>query len=145
MGDLSEELFKAGLISKKQMKAAEHEKRVNKKEVGHKALDREEERRKAEHAKRRAEQQARDRERNLKETAAQEGKVTRARLKDIIKNGAVKTGRGNRKFYFVAQDGKIPYLEVNDEIVRALQYGDMAIIRVPDVKLERFVILPRKT
>ncbi len=145
MGDLSEELFKAGLISKKQLKATEHDKRVKQKNVGHKALDKEEQRKKAEHEKRRAEQQVQDRERNLDEQAALEGKVTRARLKDIIKHGAVKSGRGNRRFYFVARDGKIPFLEVSDEIARALQYGDLAIVRIPEMKLERFVILPRKT
>jgi len=146
VGDLSKELLKAGLISEKQFKQAQHDERVKKTKVGHQGLDEEERKRRVEHERRQASQRDKDRERVRDEQKAVEEKVTRARLKDVVKNGAVKSGvAGNRRFYFIARDGKIPFMEVNEEAARGLQFGDLAIVQIPDLKLERFVLLPRRT
>jgi hypothetical protein len=146
VGDLSEELLKAGLISKKQFKQAKHDERVKKTKVGHEGLEKEERKRRGEQERREASRRDKDRKRVRGEQTAVEEKVTRARLKDVVKNGAVKSGvNGNRRFYFLTRDGKIPFLELNDEAARGLQFGDLAIVQIPDLKLERFVLLPKRT
>ncbi|MBN2489497.1 MAG: DUF2058 family protein [Planctomycetes bacterium] len=145
MGDLSKELLKAGLISEKQFRQTQHQERVKKTEVGHEGLDREAEAKRAADDRRREEQRRKDQARVREEQAAVQVEVTRARLKDLIRGGAVRAGAsGNRKFYFVTPAGRIPYLEVNEEAARALQHGDLAIVRVPDMKLERHVLLPER-
>ena len=145
MGDLSKELLKAGLISDKQFRQTRHQERVTKKTVGHEGLEKKERARSDEHVQRRREQQQQDRDRGRQDQQRLDKKALRARLKDLVVGGAVKTGvNGPRRFYFLTREGKIPYLEVNEETVRKIQMGELAIVQIPDVKLERFVLLPRK-
>lgn len=145
MGDLSEELLKAGLISQKKFKQTQHTERVKHTAVGAKGLEAEEQTRRAAQDRQRDSQRAQDRQRVREQHHVVEEQATRARLKDIVRGGAVKAAAaGNRKYYFETTSGKLPYVEVNDEAARALQHGELAIVQIPDVKLERFVILPAR-
>jgi len=125
VGDLSKELLKAGLISEKQFRQSQHQERVKKTSVGHEGLEKEAKAKEAEAVRQREEQRRRDRERVREEQRAVDAEVTRARLKDVITHGAVRSAAsGNRKYYFVTPGGRIPYLEVNDQAVRALHHHD---------------------
>lgn len=142
MGDLTDQLKKAGLISEKQAKQAKHKERVKHKKVGHKGADAEHQKKRKEQDARRDQKREQDRARNQQEEAVKLEKVARNQLKNLVRDGAMQVG-GNRRYYFVTQEGKIPYLEVNDGVIRKLQYGELGIVQMPDQKLERFVVLER--
>ncbi len=144
MGDLSKELLKAGLISEKQARQTTHKERVQNKKMGHQGRQEEESRQKAAHEQRLAKQRETDHNRNKVEQQVVEEKMTRTRLKDLVKNGVATGTGGNRRFYLIASHGKVPYLEVNEDAIHALQRGRLGIVRIPDQKLERFVLLARE-
>jgi len=145
VGDLTKELLKAGLIDEKQAREAAHQKRVKRKKVGVKGLDAEEQGARRAEEERRDRAAASDRERNRREHDAGATRRTRAELKNLVKDGAVTQGtNGNRRFYFVARDGRCPFLAVNDETVRRLTARDLVIVEVPDLRVEQFVLLPRQ-
>ena len=142
MGDLTDQLLKAGLINQKQAKQTKHKQRVKQKTVGHKGLDAEERKKKQDFEKKRDEKRTQDRSRNRKEEEVKLEKVERSQLRNLVRDGAISVS-GNRRYYFVTRENKVPYLEVSDDIVRKLQHGQLAIIEMPDQKMERFVVLER--
>ena len=144
MGDLSKELLKAGLISEQQARQTKHKERVSNKKMGHQEREDEDRRKKTAHDKRLDQQRDADRNRNKVEHRVVEEKMTRTRLKELVKNGGATGTGGNRRFYFVTSSGKVPYLEVNEDAIHSLQRGRLTIVQVPDQKLERFILMVRE-
>ncbi|OIP30097.1 MAG: hypothetical protein AUK47_25955 [Deltaproteobacteria bacterium CG2_30_63_29] len=50
------------------------------------------------------------------------------RVKRIIEEGRLDDAEGRKRFHFVAQDGRIPFLNVNDVVSIRLQRGMLAIV-----------------
>jgi RNA recognition motif-containing protein len=69
---------------------------------------------------------------------------TRARLKEMIEGSSLKeTGFGARRFYFVARDNRIPFLDLSEELTGRLEKGLAAIVEVPGEGIEDYTIVPR--
>ncbi len=129
MGDIREQLLKAGLVSKKKARQAAHQERVHRKEVGHKgiAAEKEEQDRifqEKQEKKRRLDQ---ERERIRREEAA-------LRERELLKERMIRTGwirdacGGNRRYFFETGSGRITYLDLSDQAVRRLNSGNVAVV-----------------
>jgi uncharacterized protein len=129
MSDLREQLLKAGLVSAKQVRKAKHEERVHRKEVGHEGLESERAERdqalRQEQEEKRRQDQEREAARKI-ELAEQEAANALARR---IQTGWMRDATGgNRRYYFLAEGGRITYLDLNDQAARRVQSGTAAIV-----------------
>lgn len=80
----------------------------------------------------REEQKKRDQELAQKQKDERSEKERIARIEEAIQMGKVEDQvHGARKFYFVAQDGKIPCLMLSDKIAEKLEKGLIAIVEYP--------------
>lgn len=129
---LKEELLKAKLISKKQLKQVEHEQRIERKQLGKEGLQEKEKARQQEIEKKIEEQKKENQALAQKQKEERSEKEKSARIEEIIQLGKLDdTYHGTKKFYFIAQDGKIPWLMVNDRTAERLERGSYAIIEYP--------------
>lgn len=131
---LKDELLKAKLIDKKQVKKIEHEKRVEKKQLGTQVVEEKTKAQLAEIAQKQEEQKKRDLEMAAEQNTEKQEKAKSARILDIIQSGKIKVEegmRGSRKFYFVAQDQRIPYLNLSEGLIEKLDRAEIAIIEYP--------------
>lgn len=122
---LQDQLLKAGLVSKKQLKKAEHEKRISRKQnkgnpppvVSNRA---------------REEQAAKDlRNRELNQQRAEETRIheRKAQVKQLIEtNRLARDGRGE-PYNFVEQN-KIKRIFVSEEMTDQLSRGQLAIVKL---------------
>jgi uncharacterized protein YaiL (DUF2058 family) len=139
---LKDELYKAKLINKKQVRQLEHEDRVEKKKLGKEGMKEKEEKRLHAIEEQQEEQKKRDQSLAKEQKQQMTEKERQARIEDIISNGKIAEGSaGNRKFYFVAKNGKIPFLFVTDRLVEDLQRGVAAIVEYGGSGLGEFVIV----
>ena len=53
----------------------------------------------------------------------------------------MKSGFGPRRFYFVGADGRIPFLEVSEEIATRLEKGTAAIVEMCQVTHQDFYLV----
>lgn len=134
MSNLRDQLLKAGLVSAKQVKQAAHQDRVHRKEVGHEGLEAE---RQAREDAQREEQEAKriaDRERAEEQKRAQAEEAKRNAVRMRIQNGWIKDATaGDRRFFFVASEQRITYLDLNERAQRRLQSGGAAIVETRGV------------
>ncbi len=129
---LKEELLKAKLINKKQLKQIEHEQRLERKQLGKEGLQEKETARAQEIDQKREEQRKRDQELAQQQKEVRSEKEKAARIQEAIQTGKVEEQyTGTRKFYFVAQDGKIPFFLLNDKTAEKLERGAIAIVEYP--------------
>ena len=125
---LSDQLLKLGLVDEKSVKKAQHTKRQSNKKLGRHGVESEKSARQARAAEAREQQRATDRQRGSEQTKAHQAKEIQNQVQQLIENGRL-TGRtsGRRRFYVVMPDGRIPYLEVNDQVLDDLDRGRTAI------------------
>ena len=139
---LKDELLKAKLINKKQLKQVEHEQRLERKQLGKEGIQQKEQARMQEIEQKREEQKKRDQELAQKQKEERLEKEKVARIEEIMQLGKVEgQDHGTRKFYFVAQDGKISFLMLSDNTAENLEKGHIAIIEYP----QREFVLVYKT
>lgn len=57
-------------------------------------------------------------------------------IADLVEDGRL-PGRiaGNRRFYYEARDGRVPYLELDDAIAKQLELGAAAIAEAPSGRI----------
>ncbi len=136
-----DELLKANLINKKQLKKAEHKKRVNRKELGKEGLAQE-------NAKKEQERQAQkkvQKERDIKLNKEKQSKNLKKELFITIQQGKHYPGqKGRRKFYFIALDGKIPHMLVDESVGERLEKGKAGILEY-SFEGQEFLIVDNKT
>jgi uncharacterized protein YaiL (DUF2058 family) len=129
MGDLKDQLRKAGLVSEKEIKRARHQERVHATEVGRAGI--EAERRETEERARRDAEERRlaDRRREEERRRSREEEAARSRGEQTIRGSllADATG-GSRRFFFETHDGAIRFLDLSDSAARKLATGTAAII-----------------
>lgn len=126
---LKDELLKAKLISKQDLKRIEHEDRVERKKVGREGLDENKKKRQQEVEEKQKAKKQQDREIARDANDQKQEKEQQSRVEHIIKQGAITEGiHGNRKFYFVANNKTIPFLQISEEMAKRLEYGNAAII-----------------
>jgi uncharacterized protein YaiL (DUF2058 family) len=139
MPSLADQLLKAGIADKKQVKKAQTAKRrenaeqnAKTKQLGKKARRKLQEQQAAEKT---AEQQRllnekaeRDRELNRQKNAAAEAKALQAQIKQLVNMNEVK--RSGEVAYRFLDDGKTETIYVNDLLKRQLSKGQLAIVKL---------------
>jgi RNA recognition motif-containing protein len=66
------------------------------------------------------------------------------RLLAMVRGASLKeTGFGARRFYFVARDNRIPFLDLSDELASRLEKGLAAIVEIPAQGIDDYTIVPR--
>jgi hypothetical protein len=137
IGGLGEALVKAGLADTKAVNKARVERRVENKTLGRDGLVQREEARRASNL---------ERQQTLKDEARQR----EAALADSRLGGSAhqllrqhtKAGSGPKRWYFVARDGRVPYLELPDMLTRLLGEGQAAIVEsLGTAKAEHVVVV----
>lgn len=133
LGNLRNQLLKAGLIDKKQKVQADTQDRRDKKQKGVDQVAAEEEARQRAFA----EQQAAEAEAQRQADAARQAERAQSelmyRVRSICDRWAVRPTRpGQRRFYFVQRSGRIAHLLVGDMVLDQLLVGALAIVeRLP--------------
>lgn len=129
MGDLRDQLLKAGLVTDKQVQKVTSAERRRKKAKGHKAAARERAQREAEQAEKLRQRAARDKAAGKARAAEAATTEQRAQADQIIKSHAVSGAtRGRRRWYFERPDGRVPYVTVSDEAAEGLEQGRLALV-----------------
>lgn len=142
MADLRDALKRSGLVNDKQARKLAHEEKARKKKLGRKGLDEERAEKEAEARQKQAAQREQDRQRESAKLAKRKQREESAALAQIVRDHALTSGvMGARRFHFVTREGKIPYLDVADEIARGLERGELAICEMPGATPEEFVLL----
>lgn len=126
--NLRDQLKNANLLSDKDARRLAHEARVERTEKGREVLE-------GEAAARLREVQelgARERERTRKEQeqAEQERKQREELLAvQVLLQDAKKAGPGTVKFYFEAEDGTLPWLELSPREAQEVRAGQLCVVR----------------
>ncbi len=144
MGDLRDQLRKAGLLGKKDIKRLEHEERLRRKKEGRDFSAKEIEKSREEYLRRLEEKKERDRELAEKINRMKRQREEIARLKDMVDAKQVIDRDKARKFFFVSRAGWVPFLEVSLETARLLEAGNLGIVEIPWAKVERYAVVPRE-
>ncbi|HHI81190.1 MAG TPA: DUF2058 family protein [Planctomycetes bacterium] len=145
MGSLFDELKKAKLIDKKKAKQLAHESRVAKKKKGGGRGEELEIRQKREafEAKKREEAE-RKRQESKRLQAGKKRQAELAALKQKIQSQAIgEELRGERRFFFVDEEGFIPFLAVSASTGLRLEAGELGIVRDPSKAYLAYCIVPR--
>lgn len=130
-GSLRDQMLKKGVVTKKQVKAVEHEIRQQVAEQrkleqqGREAdtLDASAE----EAARARGEKAARDRELNRQRDAERLRKEREAQARDLVLAHSLKTGKGDIEHHFT-DGGKVKSLHVPQEVHLRIGYGQLGIV-----------------
>jgi uncharacterized protein YaiL (DUF2058 family) len=122
---LQEQMLKAGLVDKKQVKKADHEKRVKnqKKRKGREPADDNEKQRLQQQQAERAEQ---DRKLNAERAQQAQQKADLAAAQQLIKTNKVPVEEGDVTYHYVA-GGKIKKASVSQGIADKLDEGKMGL------------------
>lgn len=127
---LQDQLLKAGLVDKKQVKKAEHEKRVQKKKKkkgqGGAAPDLEKQERLKQQRKEQAE---RDRQRNAEQLQQAQQKADQAAAKQLIEKNKQPFEEGDEVYNYV-DGGKIRKMFVSTAVADKLAAGKLAVARL---------------
>jgi len=145
MSDLRKALKRAGVVSEKDIRRAQHEKRVERKELGEEGLEAERRRRDEELRAEQAQRQQAGAERAHEQRARKENEERRLRVEGLLgpSDLAIREA-GPRRFYFAMPDGEIAFVDVSDALSRRLAQGDAAIIVGKGISERDFAIIPGK-
>jgi uncharacterized protein YaiL (DUF2058 family) len=145
MQDLRSQLLRAGLIDKKAKQHADRQARSDDRRKGADNVAREQQERQVRFEEQRDERRDADRRRERQRQADRAAHEERYRLRDVVRQGAVRDGRrGRRRFYFVTRAGRIPFVEIAEELGLQLEAGRAAIVEVPLAK-DEYEIVARAT
>jgi len=143
MSSLKDQLLKAKLVSKKQVRKAEHEQRQKRKELGREGLEQEKARRRAEQEEKellRKEEQQRQEERRREEERARGGLQ---RVRSLVTGSDLsRFGAGPNPFHYQAADGSLPRVEVSGTMAERLEAGRAAIVELPGDPAPEVYIVP---
>lgn len=138
---LRDQLKKANLLSDKEHKRLQHEARLERKEKGREGIEAE--------AGARAQQlealAAKERERiRLEQEAAEQQKRRRDEAAAVVAllAEAKKPGPGTVKFYFEAEDGSLPWLELAPREAQEVRAGQTCIVRGGPPGTHTYRLLP---
>jgi len=122
---IQEQLLKAGLVDKKQVKKADHEKRVKnqKKRKGRISSDEGEKQRLRQQQ---AEQAKQDRQLNIERNQQAQRKAELAAVQQLIATNCSPVEEGNASYHYVV-DGKIKKLSLEQEIADKLSQGRVGL------------------
>ena len=125
---LRDQLKKANLLSDKDAKRLAHEARVERKDKGRETLEQEAAARQVEIEQLSASERERTR---LEQERAEKQKKPRAEVAAVqaLLADAKKPGPGAVKFYFEAEDGLLPWLELSPREAQEVRAGQLCVVR----------------
>jgi uncharacterized protein YaiL (DUF2058 family) len=145
MSDLRKALKQAGVVSEKDIRRAQHEKRVERKELGEEGLEAERRRRDEELRAEQARRHQAGAERVQEQRARKENEERRLRVEGLLRTSDLAMREaGQRRFYFAMPDGEVAFVDVSDALSRRLAQGDAAIIDGKGISEREFAIIPGK-
>ncbi len=145
MSDLRKALKQAGVVSAKQVRQAQHDDRVRRKELGEEGLAAERRQKDEAHQAEEAQRKSADAEREKRQRSEREAAARLARLQELLRShDLAPRGAGPVRFYFTLPDERIFFLDVSDALARRLAQGDAAIIDGQGVLDRDFGIIPGK-
>jgi uncharacterized protein YaiL (DUF2058 family) len=125
---LQEQMLKLGLVDEKQVRTAESQKQGERRPKGQGRRDARgrKESKCSDHAK--ALSSARQEARKRQESGQTIDPELERRVEETVRMGRRK-GQidGRRRFYFDSRDGRVPYLDLSDEVIGELESGRAAI------------------
>ncbi len=130
MGDLREELLKAGLVKPKDVRRAKREARRKQSKKTTEALERERQERAARAERRREEQRRKARALQQEANRARDAREHLHHVHQLVVTGSL-TPRGDRPFHFVCPDGFIRRVHVDEATARGLEHGELGIVEDP--------------
>ncbi len=139
---LKEELLKANLLNKKDLRRIEHEERVDHQKKGREGREEQVRQRQQEIEQKQEEQRQRDQQLAKQQNQERLDKAKNIRMEDLIKTAQVEE-HGPRKFYFVARDKKIPFLQITENLSDKLEKGMLAIVEYNGPNCVEFAIVQR--
>ncbi len=135
-GSISDQLLKMGLVDEKKAKQVKHQKRQENTKKGRRGVENARMDRRAALAASQDNARQKDRERELQRQEKSDKIAEQHRIMQIVQSGTVKGKTGGRKrFYYDSRDGRVPYLEVNDDVLDALEKGTMALAEEPEGRM----------
>ena len=134
MGNLRDQFKKAKLISEKDARRLAHEERVHRGDVGREGVEQEQRARQEELERTRGDEAQRTRLRQEQLERERRNEAEHAACLELLEREARRPAPGgSAKWYFQLEDGRLPYLEVNEAERRQLGAGAFAIVRLgPD-------------
>jgi uncharacterized protein YaiL (DUF2058 family) len=69
----------------------------------------------------------------------------RTQTRQLIQgSNLMETGFGARRFYFVARGGRLPFLDISDDLASRLANGMAAVVQLPgEGGVEEYSVIPR--
>ena len=143
MKNLKDQLLKAKLVSKKQVRKIEHEERERQKKLGRKGVQEERERLRREREEKERHRKAEQQRQSQLRKQAEEALTARQRIAGLVAGAdLLESGAGPRRFHFVASDGSIPCLELSDDLAARLEKGTAAIVALREGENPRVFVVP---
>lgn len=143
MSSLRDQMLKAGLVSKKQARQSQHQRRVEKTKKGSRGLAEERAQKQAAVEQQQAKKRAQDKQREQARNERTDARNAQQRIGQIVAGGRKKLDdRGNRSFYFETRDGRVLYLSVSDQQQGDLVDGRLGIVESPTGKVS---VIDRET
>ncbi len=130
---LQEQMLKLGLVDEKQIRDAEAKKRNERRPKGQgKRTGGRGGRERGPSQKSRALQAARKAARERLAANESVSPEVEAKIQAVVKAGRRK-GQidGRRRFYFDSRDGRVPYLDLNEDVIGELETGAVALVESP--------------
>lgn len=145
MSSLKDQLLKAKLVSKKQVRKAEHEQRQKRKELGREGIEQERARLRAELEEK---ERLRKEEQQHQERLRREEELARGglqRIRSLVSGSDLgRVGAGPNAFYYKAADGRIPRVEISGAMAEQLEAGRAAVVELPGDPAPEVYIVPRE-
>lgn len=138
---LRDQFKKANLLSDKDHKRLAHEARIERTEKGREALEQEAAARQRELERLQAQERERTRLETERQAAEQRERDERAAVRQLLVE-AKKPGPGTVKFYFQAEDGSLPWLELSPREAQELRAGALCVVRSGPPATHTYRLLP---
>lgn len=138
---LRDQFKKAKLISDKDARRLEHEARVERTEKGREVLDQEAQQRQNEIAQLQGQERERIRREQERLDAERRRREEIAAAHALLAS-AKKPGPGTVKFYFEADDGTLPWLEVSPREAQEVRAGASCVVRSGPRSTHTYRLLP---
>lgn len=134
MQNLRDKLLKAGKVTKKQRRKAEHQNRQKRRKGKAETTQEGEERRQSLYEAQLRDQRARDQALEAQRRAEREAKERDLRVRYIVDHYALRPRRGPQRWHYMGRDRVVRHLQLSDEEAHHLEHGRRAIVERPNAR-----------
>ena len=135
MGDLKEELLKAGLVDRGTLEQAKSKRREARKRIAR--VDR--------RSARQSDGATDHPHAEFGDAILSQSPAGQEDVRRLVVSGKIGSVSGNRRFYFVDRRGRIPFLELNETTVRGLTEGSLAIVETTGDVEDKYLVVTAVT